>query len=339
MSSPPYKQVLPSLPLYREQFTAAGVTLPLPHVPGRSQGLLAALPPPLAGRQGWPWTSEHRPVVSYARELPLITLVTPSFQQAAFVEETIRSVLLQNYPNLEYVVLDGGSTDGSCEIIERYRPWLSFARSQRDNGQSHAINQGFSIGSGEIFGWLNSDDLLLPGTLHAVATAYLKGAEIVCGDALEYDQHSHTFRELNAGPARARYAKFSGLLIQPATFWAARIHQPIWEEQHCAMDYELWLRLLPGRRVEHLRRPLAVARKHEAAKTHSKTGAYRWQDDAQRNAFAHPGVYASTWANRWLDFEYKLVQRLDRAWFSRARSRAADAATACCGWENCRVRT
>ena len=94
---------------------------------------------------------------------PRITLVTPSYQQAAFLEECLRSVLLQNYPNLEYIVIDGGSLDGSADIIARYADKLAYWQSQRDGGQGDAINQGFSRASGHILGWLNSDDLLLPG--------------------------------------------------------------------------------------------------------------------------------------------------------------------------------
>ena len=91
---------------------------------------------------------------------PGITIVTPSFNQAAFVEATLRSVLLQGYPRLEYLVMDGGSTDGSVEIIRRYERWLAGWVSEKDDGQSHAINKGFARAAGEVVAWLNSDDRL-----------------------------------------------------------------------------------------------------------------------------------------------------------------------------------
>src|SRR5881394_195745 len=103
---------------------------------------------------------------------PKISIVTPSFNQGQFLEETILSVLDQNYPDLEYVVIDGGSTDGSADIIRRYASRLSSWCSERDEGQSHAIAKGFARCSGEILGWLNSDDVLLPGALAEVAAYF-----------------------------------------------------------------------------------------------------------------------------------------------------------------------
>ena len=135
------------------------------------------LPAPPSGRTGWPWTDGARPAPApEVRALPKITVVTPSYNQGRFVEATLRSVLLQGYPNLEYLVLDGGSTDGSREIIERYAPWLAGWASERDRGQSDAINRGFARATGDIVAWLNSDDRYPPGTLHAVARAGAPGA-------------------------------------------------------------------------------------------------------------------------------------------------------------------
>ncbi|MCD4749401.1 MAG: glycosyltransferase [Thermoanaerobaculales bacterium] len=123
-------------------------------------------PSPQPERRDWPW-SVQSPASGTKSNLPRITIVTPSFNQGAFLEETIRSVLLQGYDNLEYLIVDGGSTDNSLEIIRRYEPWISWWTSERDDGQADAINKGFSRATGAILGWLNSDDVLYPGFLEA----------------------------------------------------------------------------------------------------------------------------------------------------------------------------
>ena len=114
-----------------------------------------------------------------------ISIVTPSFNQADFIEETIRSVICQGYPNLEYIIIDGGSTDGSVEIIKKYEEYLSYWVSEPDRGQAHAINKGISRITGDIFGWINSDDMLLPGSLSTIGKNH-KGQEdkILLGDVI-----------------------------------------------------------------------------------------------------------------------------------------------------------
>src|SRR3990172_6947421 len=115
------------------------------------------LPAPPVGRTGFPWT-EGTPALHNdgGSAYPKITIVTPSYKQGQYLEETIRSVLLQGYPNLEYIVIDGGSPDNSAEIIEKYAPFLAYWVSERDSGQVNAINKGFARATGEIMGWLNS---------------------------------------------------------------------------------------------------------------------------------------------------------------------------------------
>lgn len=130
---------------------------------------LSELPPPPAGKTGFPWTMSSDPISQ--TQLPRISIVTPSFNQAASIEETIRSVLLQQYPNLEYIVIDGGSTDGSGEIIRRYAPWLSDWIGEPDHGQTDALNKGFARATGDWVAWINSDDRYLPNAFARVSTA------------------------------------------------------------------------------------------------------------------------------------------------------------------------
>jgi glycosyltransferase involved in cell wall biosynthesis len=133
------------------------------------------LPPPPEGKTGWPWTeaSQQLPdTMPDGRVWPRISIVTPSYSQGQFIEETIRSVLLQGYPNLEYIMIDGGSADSTVEIIKKYEQWLDYWVSERDRGQSHAINKGWERATGEILAWLNSDDWFEPCALSSVASIF-----------------------------------------------------------------------------------------------------------------------------------------------------------------------
>lgn len=154
---------------------------------------LAELPPPPTGKAGWPWTVEPGQLSDYMPDgnpWPKISVVTPSYNQGQFIEETIRSVLLQGYPNLEYVVIDGGSKDGSIEVIKKYEPWLSFWVSEKDLGQAHAINKGFDRVTGDLLAFLNSDDLYLPNMASNIAKAFVKLAlpanAIICGPVQDF---------------------------------------------------------------------------------------------------------------------------------------------------------
>ncbi len=130
------------------------------------------LPPPPAGCRGWPWTSESSLCWGAERKLPSITVVTPSFNQGQYIEACIRSVLLQGYPNLEFIVQDGGSTDGTLEVLRRYEPWLTRWHSGPDRGQYDAINRGFEGSGGQVMAYLNSDDMLMPDSLRAVGDIF-----------------------------------------------------------------------------------------------------------------------------------------------------------------------
>lgn len=142
---------------------------------------ISDLPPAPPGRKGWPWT-EAGPALpatlSDGRTWPKVSITTPSFRQGKYIEETIRSVLLQGYPDLEYFVMDGGSQDETVEIIKKYEPWLSGWVSEKDRGQADAINKGFARSAGEYVGWLNSDDYYYPGFLGKMTAAISERPEV-----------------------------------------------------------------------------------------------------------------------------------------------------------------
>jgi glycosyltransferase involved in cell wall biosynthesis len=163
---------------------------------------LKELPLPPLSKQGWPWTEETPQLpdtmpsalcsLPDGSPWPKVSIVTPSYNQGHFIEETIRSVLLQGYPNLEYIIIDGGSTDDTVDIIRKYEPWLSYWVSEPDDGQADAINKGWQRSTGEIIGWINSDDILMPGAINAVTKILLENPEVdlVYGDNVYLDEYS-----------------------------------------------------------------------------------------------------------------------------------------------------
>jgi glycosyltransferase involved in cell wall biosynthesis len=136
---------------------------------------LKDLPPPPPGKSGWPWTVPSKVLpktMPDGSEWPRLSIVTPSYNQGKFIEATIRSALLQGYPNLEYIIIDGGSTDCSVEVIKKYEKYLFYWHSKKDKGQADAINQGLNESSGRIIGWINSDDVYVKGTFRKVVKAF-----------------------------------------------------------------------------------------------------------------------------------------------------------------------
>lgn len=239
---------------------------------------LEELPPPPPGKVGWPWTEAATELTEPgAHSAERITVVTPSFNQAHFLEETIRSVLLQGYPDLEYMVLDGGSTDGSRAIIERYSPWLTYWRSGPDHGQADAIVEGLQRASGSIFNWINSDDVLLPGAL-AEVNRLLQQADVGAGVCL------------NVAPdGTVEPAHSYGLDAHVMLSGSAAFHQPaIWlrraaliqaggidSRMHYVFDWEMLVRVLArGARVAYTERPLVRFRLHADSKTVSAPVAF-----------------------------------------------------------------
>jgi glycosyltransferase involved in cell wall biosynthesis len=223
---------------------------------------ISDLPIPIDGRHGWPWGLPESP--AHLRDAPRITIVTPSFNQGQFIEETIRSVLLQGYPNLEYIIIDGGSTDESVAIIEKYAPWLKFWVSEKDRGQSHAINKGFLAATGQIYCYLNSDDVLFPGTLHRVAQRFStsKPMTMLCcageffGPAMadvlgiaDTGGEAQTTRKWVPQPRQrlTDWLTTYASVMQQSCFWDSRLHAAIGqfsETLNFCFDKEFFLRAI-----------------------------------------------------------------------------------------------
>jgi glycosyltransferase involved in cell wall biosynthesis len=238
---------------------------------------LAELPPPPPGKTGWPWTDETA-TLSQARpdgsDWPRISIVTPSYNQGRFIEETIRSVLLQGYTDLEYILTDGGSQDQSVEIIKKYEPWLSYWVSEKDRGQSHAINKGFHRSTGVILGWLNSDDVLLPNALATVAAILPRPDEpvIIAGRAEIRDVSvSQTISIVDRLPQTfSDVFSLETSFPQPSVFFtreALKLAGVLKENLHYAMDFELWLRMAPHVPITLIEQHLSWMRQHDDAKT------------------------------------------------------------------------
>lgn len=276
------------------------------------------LPPPPAGKVGWPWTLEGLSATPPAdvAGLPRITIVTPSFNQGAFIEETIRSILLQGYPNLEYIVIDGGSTDGSVAIIERYAPFLDYWISEPDAGQSDAISKGFARATGELINWLNSDDLMLPGALAAIgACAKANPGKMVAGDVIWFGEElPNEVYKRQRGLSFENLVKYwtqEALYQQPGLFYRRSDYEAVggldttlWN----SMDYDLFCRLLRRSSVSYLEQPVVRFRYHESSKTVTNGDFFMLERLRASRRY---------WAGLVLPAEERAAQRYTARWFTR----------------------
>ena len=205
--------------------------------------------------------------------LPRISLVTPVFNSGKYIEQTFRSVFAQNYPNLEYFVIDGGSTDGTVDIIRKYESQLSGWLSEPDNGMYDALNKGFARTTGEIMGWISATDILQPGGLHVVASVFSQFPQVewITGRPTYITEEGETC-QVNDIPrwARTRFlAGFNRHIQQESTFW----RRSLWEKAGGRMDdslrmggdFELWVRFFRHARIYPVDAFIGAFRGHEAS--------------------------------------------------------------------------
>jgi FkbM family methyltransferase len=245
----------------------------------------------------WPWESPVQIVpakMPNGKPWPRITIVTPSYQQGEFIEKTIRSVLLQGYPNLEYIVVDGGSTDSTQVILRRYGSEVDHCISEADEGQAAAINKGFQHSTGEILGWLNSDDMHLPSTLVEVALAFERAkalaptypVDLICGRALIYSERDNAIinehrSKFPCGISKLPvdindfdgvWQKSPGFFFQPEVFFTLKVWKRVGSSLNPflqnALDYDLWIRMAKSETYLYSTDShLAIFRIHDKQKT------------------------------------------------------------------------
>ncbi len=214
---------------------------------------LSELPIPENRKTGWPWTEENRQLpdkLSDGTSWPVVSVITPSFNQGSFLEETIRSVLLQGYPNLEYIIIDGGSTDNSVAIIRKYAPWLSYWVSEPDRGQAHAINKGFRAAHGELLAWLNSDDIYVGRSVieHiALWSRAYPGADVITGSGILLNEKGHWLQSVDVQGKYAyyRHLRYRDTIFQPATFLKKYVVEavPLDESLMYTFDWDFFIRM------------------------------------------------------------------------------------------------
>jgi glycosyltransferase involved in cell wall biosynthesis len=237
---------------------------------------------------------------------PLVSIVTPSYNQAEYLELTLQSVLAQDYPAIEYLVVDGGSTDGSLEILHRYSDRLAWWVSEPDSGQAEAINKGMQRASGEIVGWLNSDDLLLPGAVRQAVRCFAERPEsgMVFGDAITIDERGRPIRKLAFPDWQLVDLLSFRIICQPAVFIRREIFfraGGMDQDYHYMLDHHLWVRIASLAPIRHVPKILAAARHHAGAKNVS-----------QATGFGHESMRLLAWMERQSDLSPLVKQHRRR---------------------------
>ncbi|MBP2134575.1 glycosyltransferase involved in cell wall biosynthesis [Methanomicrobium sp. W14] len=237
----------------------------------------SCLPKPCKNLQGWPWTEDSAKFYIGNDEntnWPKISVITPSFNQDSFLEETVRSVLLQNYPNLEYIILDGGSSDSSVEIIKKYDDFIDYWVSKPDKGQADAIYKGIKMATGDIVAYINSDDFYYPGTFFKVAEKFLEDplSGWLTGKTVFVDEFSVP---MNDQPKYLPINMFTmtylgNFITQPSTFWKKDLFLSVGgfnKNLRFCFDYELFMKFLKIEKPLWCNGNFAAFRYHSLSKT------------------------------------------------------------------------
>ncbi|MBZ5627428.1 MAG: glycosyltransferase [Acidobacteriia bacterium] len=285
-------------------------------------------PSPPAGKTGWPWDTPIRRLpekMPNGQPWPKISVVTPAYNQAQYLEETIRSVLLQGYPNLEYIVIDDEATDHTPEIIQKYEPWLAYTARQKNRGQGNAINHGFRFSSGELMGWLNSDDVLLPRALERSALARRRDpkVKVTCGFRQVIDSQSKLMRDwIHPLPEKFDLARCC-YIAQETVLWNREVWEkvgPLEEHWRVILDYEYWQRLMAhGYEFTLLPYFLGQFRSYAQGKTSAMADAM--QRECETLYARYVGREMTVWdafeqSNLWI--KYRLLRGVPRRMFHSA---------------------
>jgi GT2 family glycosyltransferase len=211
--------------------------------------------------------------------MALVSIVTPSYNQAPYLEETIQSVLGQDYPRIEYIVIDGGSTDNSVEIIKKYADRLAYWVSEKDSGQAEAINKGFEHANGEILAWLNSDDYYLLNTISVAVRCFEQNPDVVMvyGDMLAVDGDGKTTNILRYKQLSLEDLLCFQIIGQPSVFFRRSAFEkagPLETSFHFMLDHHLWIRLAQQGRILHIPQIWSAARYHPQAKNRARAAEF-----------------------------------------------------------------
>ena len=211
--------------------------------------------------------------------MTLVSIITPSYNQAAYLEQTILSVLSQDHPRIEYIVVDGAPTDGSVEIIKKYAGRFAYWVSEKDHGQAEAINKGFARATGDIVAWLNSDDYYLQGTVRAAVKVFEENPDVVLvyGNMLAVDEHGKTFNTLTYGQLSLEDLLCFQIIGQPAVFMrhsALRKTGGLNPDFHFLLDHLLWIQIARQGSILHVDQTWSAARYHAEAKNRAKAAEF-----------------------------------------------------------------
>ncbi len=254
---------------------------------------------------------DEKVISGRASSWPMISVVTPSYNQAEFLEETILSVLNQNYPNLEYIIIDGGSTDGSVDIIKKYEKYIACWVSRKDNGQADAINKGFKMAKGDIFAWLNADDVYLPDVMSQVAEFFKTHsyAGMCYGKAYLTNEAGDVIGKYPTEPFLYKGLAQFNFIAQPSAFFRRDVYSVsggLDLDLNYSMDYDLWIRIAGRCKVQYLPVFISTYRLHAGSKTVSDSGALDIQKECLKTVMKY-----YNWAppNRVYGYCYHILKR------------------------------